>query len=170
MKKGWNRNRAGIRLLVACLLLAVLPAGCGKQALACPYDELGWETDEKALAAAKGECKDTYASTYGGETYPYAGSYLGREGTVKYMYDEKGQLACVAFAYGSEDASEIEAFYKELTEKTEAAYGKPDYEPKEATNYGKKWELENGRIIISVMMTDTNKALQIAYIHPDSSK
>ena len=154
------------------LLLTGLLSACGeKKAIDCPFTDLGWETTIDELLDAEGECAEPYASTYGGLVYTYPVSYMGYNGTIKYMYDENDVLMSVAFAYGSEQDAEIKAeelkdFYNKLVENIEKDYGKSDYDTDKPTNYGKVWELEEGHIIISVMLTDSNKALQIAYVNP----
>lgn len=155
-----------------CILLLSLStlAGCGKKAIDCPFTDLGWDTTPKQLFEAEGECAEPYASTYGGQTYPYSASYMGYEGTIKYMYDGNDELMNVAFAYGSTDADELKEFYDKLVADVEGTYGKSTHDTEEDTNYGKVWELKEGHIILSVMLTDSNKALQIAYVNPENDK
>ena len=158
--------------LALILLLTGLLSACGeKKAIDCPFTDLGWETTIDELLDAEGECEEPYASTYGGLVYTYPASYMDHDGTIKYMYDENDVLMSVAFAYGSEqneaiEAEELKEFYNKLVENIEKDYGKSDYDTDKPTNYGKVWELEEGHIIISVMLTESNKALQIAYVNP----
>ena len=154
------------------LLLAGLLSACGeKKAIDCPFTDLGWETTIDELFEAEGECEEPYASTYGGLVYTYPASYMGYDGVIKYMYDENDVLMSVAFAYGSEQDAELEAeelneFYDKLAADIEKDHGKSSYDTNKPTNYGKVWELKEGHIILSVMLTESNKALQIAYVNP----
>lgn len=141
--------------------------GCGAaKPIDCPFTDLGWETTEEELFKAEGEYDESYDSTYGGKTYTYDGSYMGRDGVLKYMYDEDGVLMSVAWAYSSGDADELKKLYDEIVSETEGKYGESEYTTNKATNYGNVWKLKEGHIIVSVMMTDSNKALQIAYVNP----
>lgn len=155
--------------LLFCLILSatLFLSGCGKtEAIDCPFTDLGWETTPKELFEAEGECEEPYDSTYGGQVYTYPVSYMGYDGTLKYMYDEEDVLMNVAFAYGSKDADELKEFYDKLVADIEKEYGKSSYDTDKSTNYGKVWELKEGHIILSVMLTDSNKALQISYVNP----
>lgn len=156
-----------------CLaLLCVFVTGCGskdaasKDPIDCPFTDLGWETSPTELEKAKGECLGSYDSTYGGTTYTYETDYLDRTGTIKYMYDENDELMSVAWAYSSDDADELKKVYDDILEDTERLFGEGDYTPDEDTNYGKAWHMDNGNITLSVMLTDSNKALQVGYINP----
>lgn len=158
--------------LALILILTGLLSACGeKKAIDCPFTDLGWETTIDELFEAEGKCGEPYASTYGGLVYTYPASYMGYNGTIKYMYDENDVLMSVAFAYGSEqdaalEAEELKEFYDKLVEDIEKDHGKSDYDTDKPTNYGKVWELKEGHIILSVMLTESNKALQIAYVNP----
>lgn len=158
-----------IQCLLLCLtvLAAILLGGCGEtKAIDCPFTDLGWETTTEELFEAEGTCEEPYSSTYGGEVYAYPASYMDYDGTIKYMYDEDDVLMSVAFAYGSQDADELKEFYDELVSDIEKEHGESSYDTNKSTNYGKVWELKEGHIILSVMLTDSNKALQIAYVNP----
>ena len=163
-------------VLVLTLFLTMFLSACGeKKAIDCPFTDLGWETTIDELFEAEGECEEPYASVYGGLVYTYPASYMGYDGTIKYMYDENDVLMSVAFAYGSEQNAELEVaelkeFYDKLVENIEKDHGKSDYDTDKPTNYGKVWELKEGHIILSVMLTESNKALQIAYVNPLNNK
>lgn len=153
---------------ILCLTLACgLLIGCSKkEPIDCPFTDLGWDTTPEQLINAKGESADPYDSTYGGITYTYETDYVDKTGIIKYMYDEDEELMSVAWAYSSMDADELQTVYNDILEETEEIYGKSDYDTNEATNYGKAWQMDEGHIILSVMLTESNKALQVAYINP----
>jgi len=141
--------------------------GCGNvEPIDCPFTDLGWETTEEELFEAKGDYLTSYKSTYGGTTYTYEGSYMDKKGTIKYMYDEDGILMNVAWAYGSTQEEELKELYDEIHSGIEEEYGESDYSPASSTNYGATWDLKEGNILLSVMITESNKALQIAYVNP----
>ena len=81
----------GLSIVMAA---GMLLTGCGKKtAQIAPFSDATWETVESDLATLEtGEEKETYPSMYYGQTHTYAKSYLDYDGTVKYMFDDKGQL------------------------------------------------------------------------------
>ena len=117
----------------------------------------------------EGTDHETYDSVYGGITYTYPKEYAGVSGTIKYMYDADEKLASIAWAYGSDDADELRGLYETIHSDLVAAHGDSGYNTEKGTNYGDVWYLEDGNIIISAMITDSQKALQYAYISPTQS-
>lgn len=179
MKKRKNPKKTVWTLLLAACLLFSLPfSGCSEKKKAepidCPFTDLGWDTAPEALFEAKGDYLEAYPSTYGGQTYTYAGSYLEQAGIIKYMFDENNGLMSVAFTYSADSTEELQAFYEEVLAETKAIYGKSaseaDEEASLGTSYGHVWRLEEGNIVLSVMLTNSNKALQIAYVNPENQK
>ncbi len=167
MKKRNFKTVKFITKFTAPILVCALLLGCGRKiAVDCPYTDLKWDATTSDLFEAEGKEYDTYDSTYGGTTYTYTKTYLEKDGTIKYMYDEKEELMCVAWAYSSADADELKELYDKILAETEKDYGKSDYTTEESTNYGASWEMKGGHIIISVFNTTDNKALQIAYTNP----
>ena len=159
-----------------CLTLffaAVLLCGCGSkksEALPdCPFSELKWEGSVKDMEKVEGTDHETYASVYGGTTYTYDREYQGVPGTVKYMFDQDDKLASIAWAYGSDDAEELYKLYDTIHADVVAAHGESGYNTQKETNYGDVWYREDGNIIISAMITESQKAFQLAYVSPDHS-
>ena len=58
------------------------------------------------------------------------------------------------------------SLYDEINTYTLDKFGESGYNPQNSTNYGNVWYREEGNIIISTMLTSTNKALQYAYLNP----
>lgn len=135
----------------------------------CPFTEMTWESSLDEILAAEGENYSTYDSVYGGLCYTYSKEYLGLNGTIKYMLDENSNLVCVAWTYTSTDEQELYSLYDEINTSVNKTFGESGYNPQNATNYGNVWYLEDGNIILSTMLTSSNKALQYAYLHPDVS-
>lgn len=159
-----------------CLTLffaAALFCGCGSkksEALPdCPFSELKWESSVKDMENVEGTDHETYDSVYGGTTYTYDREYQGVPGTVKYMFDQDDKLASIAWAYGSDDAEELYKLYDTIHADVVAAHGESGYNTQKETNYGDVWYLEDGNIIISTMVTDSQKALQFAFLSPEQS-
>lgn len=167
MKEKKKTCRKRHLLITGILCTGTILHGCGStQAIDCPFTELGWDTTQEELFEAEGDYLSSYDSTYGGTTYTYSCTYLDKEGTIKYMYDEEGTLMNVAWAYGSTDSDELKELYDTLHDDIEDEYGESEYQASGVANYGDTWEMKEGNILLSVMDTDTNKALQIAYVNP----
>lgn len=158
-------------ILVVLIIFTFLLSGCCTvEPIDCPLTDLGWEITSEELIASEGEALSTYDSIYGGLTYTYESSYMNRTGIIKYMYDGDGILMSVGWTYSSDDADELKALYDEIHEQLVAEYGESGYTTNEETNYGDVWKLKEGHIIISVVLIDTNKALQISYVNPLNEK
>lgn len=155
------------------LLTAALFCGCAGKASAtlpdCPFSEMKWADSVKDMEKLEGSGYDTYDSVYGGTTYTYDKSYLEKDGTVKYMFDDKENLAGIAWAFSSDDETELLAVYEQIHETLVNAYGDSGYNTSKETNYGDVWYREEGNIIISTMLTEEQKALQFAFVSPEQS-
>lgn len=162
-----------LRLCTILSLSAAIICGCGSKASAalpdCPFSELKWASSVKDMEKTEGTEYDTYDSVYGGTTYTYEKNYLDKTGTVKYMFDEKEQLAGIAWAYSSEDEDELLSVYETIHASLVSTYGESGYNTNKETNYGDVWYREDGNIIISTMLTNEQKALQFAFVSPEQS-
>ena len=168
-----NKNHKKIYCLFFTLLAALALTGCGgkgsKTLPDCPFSELKWASCIKDMEKTEGKEYDTYDSVYGGTTYTYDKEYQGVTGTVKYMFDDKKQLACIAWAYSSESTEELYQLYETIHQEVVSAHGESGYNTDKETNYGDVWYLDDGNIIISTMVTESQKALQFAYLSPEQS-
>lgn len=167
-------------LSIALTVLAISSlalTGCRKEAaelkLDAPFTEASWDSTKEDIIAEEGDDYETYDSVYNGETYTYDKKYENKDGTVKYMFDDKDKLMCVAWAYGSTDTQELEDLYTKINDDMTDEHGDSGYSTEEEknsiNNYGNIWYLDTGDIIISAMVTEENKALQFAFLHPDVS-
>ena len=154
-----------IIIMIAAFLLLKKPAP-----LECPFSDLPWNATEQDLFDAEGDFTSSYASTYGGLTYTYEKRYLNREGIIKYMFDEEGSLASVAWAYTASDADDLDILYREIQSGIQELYGESEYHTANITNYGDVWKMKKGQIILSAMNVGDNIALQIAYERPDGEE
>lgn len=164
------------KIISSCLALsfaAALLFGCGRGASStlpdCPFSDLKWSSSVKDMEKTEGTDHETYDSVYGGTTYTYEKEYQGVSGTVKYMFDEDKNLANIAWAYSSDDTDELYQLYEKIHADVVAAHGESGYNTQKETNYGDVWYLEDGNIILSTMVTDSQKALQFAYLSPEQS-
>lgn len=138
-------------------------------ALEAPFTDVTWETTDEELKAKLGTDYEAYDSVYGGITYSYKAEYDDFSGVVKYMYDDKKELKCVALALSFEDAKSQSAAYEKLHSELVEEYGESGFNSKNYTSQGDVWYRENGDILISAMTTNTQKAVQYSYLHPSVS-
>ena len=168
-----NLKKRILSLCLAASLTACLFAGCGSKGSDsqpdCPFSELKWSSSVKDMEKAEGTDYETYDSVYGGTTYTYPKEFKGSAGTVKYMFDDKDRLAGIAWAYGSEDADEVYGLYDDIHKDLVDTYGDSGYNTDKETNYGDVWYRSEGNIIISTMVTNSQKALQYSYLSPEQS-
>lgn len=167
------KKRKIFRLCLTLSFAAALLFGCGSNASStlpdCPFSDLKWSSSVKDMEKTEGTDHETYDSVYGGTTYTYGKEYQGVSGTVKYMFDEDEKLASIAWAYGSDDADELYRLYETIHADVVAAHGESGYNTQKETNYGDVWYLKDGNIILSTMVTNSQKALQFAYLSPEQS-
>ena len=150
------------------MVAGVLLTGCGskKTAQIAPFSEATWETTESDLATLEtGEEGESYPSMYYGQTHTYAKSYLDYDGTVKYMFDDKGALMGLAWTAVAESEAQYQEIYNKLKDTLKKQYG--DSTDRSGTsNAGDAWYTEDGDIILIGSSTDTLKVIQCGYLNP----
>lgn len=158
----WTKNYC-FAFPVLCILLL---AGCGKDnPPASPFSDISWNHTAEDIIAYEGDGYSTYDSVYGGICYTYPKDYQNRQGTIKYMFDEKGRLMSIAWAYSAEEEQELYDFYDFIEEDVNTLTNETEV----TSNAGHVWHREEGNIVLSLMITSDLKALQYAYLHPDVS-
>lgn len=154
-------------LSVLCLTWA--STGCGKSPqpeAPTPLSSLTWESSYEDMEALEGEAPDSYDSVYGGPACTYEKEYGGQKGTLKYMFDSDRKLMCIAWSYETEDPKKLDQVYNGIHGEIVERHGESGYNPANATNYGDVWYLEDGDIILSAITTQSQCALQYAYLNP----
>lgn len=147
-------------------------ASAAKPELDCPFTELGWDNTTEEIIEAEGGEYETYDSVYNGTTYTFDKEYDGKIGTIKYMFDDKDELMCVAWTYVGETTDEINELYKTISDSVTEKYGEShltDEDTNTVNSGGGVWYLDSGDIIISTVDTEQQKALQYAFLHPEVS-
>lgn len=166
-------KKKALSLCLVFSLAAALLIGCGSEPDGtqpeCPFSELKWTSSVQDMEAVEGTAYETYDSVYGGTTYTYPKDYKNVTGTVKYMFDDKDRLSGIAWAYGSENESELYTLYFSIHGDLVESYGSSGYNTEKESNYGDVWYRKEGNIIISTMITNSQKALQFAFVSPDHS-
>lgn len=134
------------------------------------FTDISFETSKEDMLKTEGNPVEEYPSLYGGTVYRFADKdYLGLNGSVKYMTDDVGKIACIAFLYESDDAEEISKAYENIHSKLVLKYGDSGNSSKTQGNYGDLWYFDNVHIQISAVVTTEYKGLQVSYMDSDYS-
>lgn len=156
-------------ILLFPVLFALVLCACRKEespaAPVSPFSDSTWEYTVEDILAYEGSSSETYDSVYGGICYTYPKTYQEHQGTIKYMFDDKERLMCIAWACSADEAQELYDFYDLIEKDVNSQTG----ETGSSSNTGCVWYRENGNIILSLMITSDLKAMQYAYLHPDVS-
>ncbi len=153
-------------LLLITLVSAASLIGCSfKKMESCPFTTASWDYSVEQIEELEGEAIETYDSIYGGDTYTFSKEYLGKDGIIKYMFNEENELACIAWTYTSDSMSELDEVYSTILSDLEDTYGSSEYDDSQVGSAGNVWRLKDGRIITSYMATADLSAIQIGYIN-----
>lgn len=156
-------------LFLSSTVLSLFGCSSTSKEVLCPFTEITWESSLADIQSLEGELQNSYYSSYNGTTYVYNKEYLGLPGTVKYMFDDQEKLMSMAWLYFPESAEDLENVYANLVNQTTKMYGKSGFNSDMSTAKGEVWYLENGNIVIGVMSTELNEAIQYQFFHPDVS-
>lgn len=156
-------------LLLTSITLSLTGCSSTVKEVICPFTEITWENTLEDVQAMEGELQDSYYSSYKGTTYVYEKEYLGLSGTIKYMFDDEENLRSMAWLYLPESDEELEDVYADLVKQTNKLYGKSGFDSDMTTAKGEVWYLEGGNILIGVMSTGVNEAIQYQFFHPEVS-
>lgn len=159
-----------IFLLLFLSNITFLLSGCSSsKEVTIPFTKITWESSLEEVQDSEGELLDSYYSSFRGTTYVYEKEYLGLPGSIKYMFDDNEKLMSVAWLYLPESNEDLESVYADLVNQTNQLYGKSGFDSDMNTAKGEVWYLENGNILIGVMSTGINEAIQYQFFHPEVS-
>lgn len=156
-------------LLLTSITLTLTGCSSSAKEVTCPFTDITWESTLEDVQALEGEPQDSYYSSYKGTTYVYEKEYLGLSGSIKYMFDDEENLMSMAWLFLPESDEKLEEVYADLVEQTNKLYGKSGFDSDMTTAKGEVWYLEDGNILIGVMSTGVNEAIQYQFFHPDVS-
>ena len=156
-------------LLLTGMFCSLLGCSASSKEVVCPFTEITWESTLADVQALEGELQDSYYSSYKGTTYVYEKEYLGLPGTIKYMFEDEENLKSMAWMYLPESSEDLDNVYADLVKQTNKLYGKSGFDSDMSSAKGEVWYLEGGNILIGVMSTGVNEAIQYQYFHPDVS-
>ena len=169
MKKHMNR----ILPLLAAVIAALSLCACsgGSSIVGAPFFESAeWSWSSETVEEKMGVCAEPYSSIYGGTTFTYPHSYLGREGTVKFMFSESGRLASVAWTFITGSADELDAVCSEA-ERIETRRNGRSSSPREGVgNSGNVWYTKDADILLYSVSVNGSYGFQYSYINRDFSK
>lgn len=155
--------KKSIILSVLCLIL--LLSACGKTEFTAPFAEnVKWNMGEAEVKSALGEPNETYLSVYGGDCCTYPCRYLDRDGTLKIMFDVKGKLASIAWAYVTYDSEDINRLSSEIVDKETALRGKTSTDPNGRGTQGNVWYSSAGDVLTASIAVDGQYGFQYSYI------
>lgn len=132
----------------------------------CPFSTLDWTATYEDMIAVEGNGHESYDSVYGGSTYTYTKDYLGETGIIKYMFDAENKLMCMAWAYTTDSMDSLDRIYNTIHQQVVKEHGESGFDNANSTNYGDVWYLESGDILITAVTTESETALQYAYLNP----
>ena len=112
---------------------------------------------------------ESYDSIYSGTTYSFNKEFNGMQGTIKYMFDDNDKLMSMAWVYIPQSKDDLENVYQSLYDETCQLYGESGFDSNTGTAKGNVWYLKDGNILIGVMSTGVNEAIQYQFFHPDVS-
>lgn len=156
-------------LLLTSFIFSLCGCSSPQKQVTCPFTEITWENTLEDVQALEGELQDSYYSSYKGTTYVYEKEYLGLSGTIKYMFDDEEKLKSIAWLYLPESDEDLEKVYADLVKQTNKLYGESGFNSDMSTAKGEVWYLEGGNILIGVMSTGVNEAIQYQFFHPEVS-
>lgn len=156
-------------IMITLFLLSIIGCSEQKEHVSVPFTEITWNSTLEEVQSKAGELLESYPSSYKGTTYVYAKSYDGMNGTIKYMFDADNHLKSMAWLYLPSSDQDLEDVYSKLVSQTTKWYGDSGFNSDLVTAKGEVWYLEEGNILIGVMSTGINEAIQYQYFHPDVS-
>lgn len=160
-----------ISLMLAAALSVIALTGCAGRPAAIPFTDasLKWNASEKNVFDIEGKEYETYTSVYGGPTYTYPKTYMDKEGTIKYMFNDKKKLVSVSWTYVADNADDINSMYTKIQTPLKEELGESGFSQGGITSAGDVWYRKDGNIILYTMLTSELNALQYSYLSPEVS-
>lgn len=160
-------------LLISTIVSILILCGCSKNAAdspQIPYSDITFPATAQNVFDSEGSDYETYESIYEGTTYTYVKNYMDNNGTVKYMCNQNDEVMNIAWTYACDNGTDIMILYNKILSSLESENGKSTQNSDGVNNYAQVWKLDTGNIILSAVITNDSKMLQIAYLSPEVSK
>ncbi len=157
-------------IALALVLTAIFNSLNSAPTIECPFTDVTWKDTYDDMLKIEGSEYKSYDSVYYGTTYTYPKTYLGLDGTIKYMYDDKNEIKCIAWAYSGSNIDDLTNVYENIQTELVSKYDESDYKPLVESNRGDVWYLDGYNIVLSAMTTNDQLALQYSYILSDEDE
>lgn len=129
------------------------------------FTKLDFENTEEEMLSIEGKAIEEYPSLYNGVVYRYADkNYEGLNGSIKYMTDDKGNIACIAWLYESDSAEDIDNAYEKIHGELVKQLGISENASEGIGNYGDIWYFDDVHVQISAVVTDDYNGMQVSYM------
>jgi len=134
------------------------------------FTDISFNVLEAQMLEKEGKTIEEYPSFYNGTVYRFADkSYYDYNGSIKYMTDDKGNIACMAWLYESDDSEDINAAYEKIHKELVKKYGESGNASEAMGTFGDLWYFDDVHIQISVVDTSDYKGMQVSYMKADYS-
>lgn len=170
-------RQASRRILLFFVLIVFIAcsSGCQKKTAACPFTMITWDNTLEDITDLEGDSIETYDSVYDGTTYTFPKEYDGLKGTIKYMFDDREKLVCMAWLYETDDSKDLADVYDKIHGEAEDMLGESGFQFNserfaDLVSPSDVWYLESGNVILSTVDTNELKILQYTFLHPDVSE
>lgn len=166
-----KHQRTILSIILLTILLSLSLAACGQKSdsAPAPFSELTWDSSYDDMIALEGKEINSYDSIYNGTTYAYNRSFLDHDGSIKYMYDDKEKLVCIAWEYTAKSPEDLKEVYDEIVKDLTKKYGDSEYQSGNSTNNGNVWYRKEGNIILSSVSTKNINAILYSHLSPSVS-
>jgi len=160
-------------LLIICMAFI---AGCASskssidKAHMPAFTDMTFETTEADLLKKEGEAEESYPSFYGGTVYVYSDrEYNGAKGSVKYMTDADGKIACMSWMYESQDATEVQKCFDSTKSALNEKLGESGNSSEAQGTYGDVWYFDDMHVMVDAVITSDYNGMQVSYLKAEYS-
>lgn len=134
------------------------------------FTDISFNVLESEMLEKEGETIEEYPSFYNGTVYRFADkSYYDYNGSIKYMTDDKGNIACIAWLYESNDSEDIDTAYEKIHEELIKKYGESGNASESMGTFGDLWYFDDVHVQISVVNTSDYRGMQVSYMKAEYS-
>lgn len=135
------------------------------------FTDTTFDTSEADMLKKEGEPSETYPSLYGGTVYVFSGhEFKGVTGSVKYMTDDKGNIASMSWLYESDDVDSVAEVFSNTHDELNEKYDDSGNSSAGQGSIGDAWNFDDVHIMIDAVITNDYKGMQVTYLKSEYSK
>jgi len=135
------------------------------------FTDITFDTSEEEMLKKEGEPSESYPSLYGGTVYVFSDhEFNGVNGSVKYMTDESGNIACISWFYENDDTMDVQARFENIHRGLENKHGESGNKAEAQGNFGDAWNFDDVHIMLDAVITSDYKGMQLSYLKADYSR